>query len=239
MPKVSKEECPEITNKLTRIGARGTLKLIAHGIPIKGLSKEKIWLDIETPVFPIGFTLLGFLLYALAFMLAQSEIEYTDSELVDVTLRWTLKKGGFLLLVNVILMIWLMLILQIFKTISGVSVSVIRGARRVLYFSTIFQSIMPFLVMIAFGDLLGRFYSYGEHGFWSLVLLPKILDVSYPLIFFLIALSAFARILCVFQGVRLETSGSIFPAILSIVACIDSWYFLYLNWQLICFYFSA
>lgn len=223
-------------NSVIHVGVFSTLKYLVFGSPLRGQAKEGIWNQLKTPLFPLAYIGMSVVVFVGLFLHANRYTDISREQLLAFALRETFFQGGFLVLANLVLLFWTSLMIRF--TVAdppGLAAGFII-ARRTVYFAAIFQALMVMSFWSGFYGVPDMIFETQGTSFYALVLAPKLLDVAGPLLILLTLLLAGLRLLCVFQGVHLATSGAAGTAFFCSVACMDVWYYLYLNFQWACFY---
>jgi len=198
------------------------------GVPISVKHLDCPWKNVLTPRFPLFFSLLPLVTVIVVCSIIgpwRTEDIYIPSDefiLVRIVgfveavpygiIAFTVLFSWIPFVVNLLLLGWCFLILLVFKAITKKDIQVTQGIYRVVYFSAFFQflffSVLTYLPSFPIG--------------------PHFKLIAGTVIYWLVILAfATIRVMSVFQGMRRETKGNIFAGLLSILCCVDVWWFLY------------
>jgi hypothetical protein len=191
--------------------AGDVLKCVLRGAPFVWRIKQP-WQFVRVPRFPVAFSVLSGILWwvmtELKVMHAVREapppkrfgLPFAVSLLAD---------SAFFVVMNAVIMGVFWIILKQFnnRSIKNSGGTWLAGARRVSYFSTVFQPLF-FLILAApfFAQSYVTSPAWAEHAF-------------------LVGLvcAAIIRLAAAFQSMRHETGGSILAGLLASVFCLDLW----------------
>jgi hypothetical protein len=195
-------------NKLTM---QEVVKYVFHGLPFSNKYIDSPWSSIVTPIFPFGFTFLCALGWFLGKVILWIYVFSSESTFVrffsisDILVS-PLVAGIFYAIFNLILFLWCLLVLSLAR-FKFVFIQPFDSAKRVTYFASIFQPIIPFA--------------------WGIIgTKPQVFPDSIFITFCaIIILTALFRMLMVFQCVRLDT-GFVRIGLIGVIGCIDSLFIL-------------
>jgi hypothetical protein len=186
--------------------AGDVLKCVLRGAPFVWRIKQP-WQLVRVPRFPVAFSVLSGILW---WVMTQLKVMHAVREappLKRFGLSFAvslLADSAFLVGMNAVIMGAFWIILRQFKNSGGTCLA---GARRVSYFSTVFQPLF-FLILAApfFAQSYVTSSAWSEHAF-------------------LVGLvcAAIIRFAAAFQSMRHETGGSILAGLVASVFCLDLW----------------
>lgn len=181
------------------------------------------WKCIHTPRFPLFFSSLGAAFYMIPIVFAGNTDIPGKEHLIPVNgfLAGFVSFFGyvcFFSFFNLFLQLCFMLDLKLFTVVADAQIQVTLGAQRVSYFSTLFQPILFFGPGLAMANICGlHIPDWVAH---SAVLVAVVCCA--------------ARLLVIFQTMRAETGGCVWPGLLALIPCLDVWF---IFWWLYTLYF--
>ena len=197
-----------------RLSTLEVLKYNLRGVPISLKHLPYEWTAVVPGAFPLAYPFLAALMAApiggFGFLYSASP-SYAGMTVGDFfTQSWSLFAQAFLLqvLFNSVFFCYCALVLYVWNRLTSGGADCTRGPQRVVYFSSLWLSVMAFAVALYWAEYFGA-------------ALPDAL--MYPLILAVFPVAVVLRVLSIFQGVRRETQGSSLAAGLSVVGALDIW----------------
>ncbi len=181
------------------------------GMPIYIKHLKTPWRSLRVPRFPIGFCILGGLLYVLPLFAFPSEQEVQMSSISDrvmFSIAGAIACFMVLVVLDTLFLLWCILLLKIYGRLSSIPTQTVVGSQRVVYFSAVYQPVVPLFFGLAWASLPGH------------------LNIPYAiewLVVNILLLAVIVRIMVIFQGMRRESDGSICVGLLSLLPCLDIW----------------
>ncbi|MHC4620407.1 MAG: hypothetical protein ACYTEQ_21875 [Planctomycetota bacterium] len=198
--------------KKTHLGVIDVFGCVLRIAPFVWRNQPVPWHTMRVPGFPIAFSLLSGLIWAVTSQVKAMQVVQHPVSLQQFVFPFIgslIVSGAFFVALNGIIMGAFWVVLTQFKSKSGESGSgtSLAGAQRVSYFSTFFQPI--FFLILALPFLIQRRVGFVT---W----------VEYTLLVSL-AGSGLIRLVAAFQSMRRETGGSILAGLLASLLCFDLW----------------
>ena len=201
----------------------GVCKLIFQGVPLRLKPLGNDWDKIDVPKFPVFFTILSMVLYALAFGYVnyQSGYETSNDIIIMYALQESVRYGIIIFLSSAVLYAVSAVIIRGGKK-CGIFAALV-GARKVTYFSSFFQPFLFSFLILIYGSTFKSLY--------DLPILPIFIDlltdILYPMLLIGVIFLSLLRIIYALKTIFLETSKHYVFNYLVILCCFDSWYCIY------------
>jgi len=183
---------------------------------VKFYKINKIWGKLNPPIFPFILTFLsGFF----ATLIPLSKFTFPrmaekNSPILDeaITLVMSLSMGiAYFFVLNIVLILWYLMLLRFYRLFSVKKIDCVLGARKVIYFSTFYQATLYLIYALCY--FLQNFFEYAN---WFII-------------FSMILLFSFSavRMFTVFEGIRIESKGSVILGIMASILSLDAWYIIW------------